>query len=180
MKPLINILILVLLFSCSSKKDKTINKQKIETVNKSSNDSIVQRNDSINTPKTLPIITKYDSQKILDSVSDLEQISQKHKEIPPDGTYIYDIAYAEWQGKSMGEKVKVVIKGNSIKIISEGNPSMTAKKGEILDEGLLIKHNSTGEWLISNNPSDANLDAYGGCAGAPMIIDFVNKKYWTC
>jgi len=80
----------------------------------------------------------------------------------------------------MNENVLVVIKGNTIKIISEGNPSLTAKKGEVLDEGLLIKHNKTGDWLITNNPSHANLDAYGDCVGIAMVIDFVNKVYKTC
>ncbi len=191
MKPLINILILVLLFSCidkkSKKENKAIDNQSIETIkekNLSNNDSIIaiQGNDSIN---TLAILTKYNPEdhkkEYLDSnIVALIQAPKKHKEIPPDGTYIYDIAYAEWQGRSMGEKVTVVIKGNTIKIISEGNPSMTAKKGEVLDEGVLIKHNVTGDWLITNNPTDANLETYGGCVGAPMVIDFKNKKYWTC
>ena len=168
MKLFTSILLFTLLFSCTEKKHKqeikTIDNQNVETVKK--------------TTSTHTDATSIKETKV--SVKQNSQVKKKHTEIPPDGTYIYDIAYAEWQGKSMGEKVKVVIKGNTIKIISEGNPSMTAKKGEVLDEGTLIKHNKTGEWLISNNPSDANLEAYGGCVGAPMVVDFVNKKYITC
>jgi len=130
------------------------------------------------------IVSSYNpdvEKKAFDSIlNKVKQQIKKHKEIPPDGNYIYDIAYAEWQGQSMGEKVLVIIKGNAIKIISEGNPSMTAKKGDLLDQGVLIKHNVTGDWLISSDPSDANLEAYGDCVGSPMVIDFKAKKYWTC
>ena len=186
MKLLLTIIILTTLLSCSSKKGKIIDKQKTETANRSSKGSV--KNDSVNTPVILPIITKYnpkEREQYLDSIEtdskqNIERAIKKHEGIPSDGTYIYDISYSEWQGRSMGEKVKVIIIGNTIKIISEGNPSMTAKKGEILDEGTLIKHNVTGDWLISSNPSDADLEAYGGCVGAPMVIDFVNKVYITC
>lgn len=100
--------------------------------------------------------------------------------IPPNGTYRYDIAFAEWQGKSMGEKVTVEIKGDSIKIVYEGDGKLvSAKKGTVLDEGLILKHKS-GDWIIGTQKSDKDVDVYGGCSGGPAIIDFKNKKYWMC
>ena len=36
--------------------------------------------------------------------------------ILPDGEYGFDVAFAEWDGKSMGEKVTVVIQGDSVKV----------------------------------------------------------------
>lgn len=102
------------------------------------------------------------------------------KEIPPNGTYRYDIAFAEWQGKSMGEKVTVIIHGDSIKIVYEGDGQLTlTKKGDVIDEGLIIKHKS-GNWIIGTQKSDKDVDIYGGCSGGPAIIDFKNKKYWMC
>lgn len=101
-------------------------------------------------------------------------------EIPPDGKYRYDIAFAEWNGKSMGEKVTVVIKGDSVKVIYEGNGQLTlTEPGEIIDEGILRKHKS-GKWIISKSENDTEIDEIGGCTDGPSVIDFKNKKYWMC
>lgn len=101
-------------------------------------------------------------------------------EILANGKYRFDIAFAEWEGKSIGEKVTVVINGKSIKVIYEGDGQLTlAKKGEIIDEGEIMKH-KTGVWIIGKHTSDKQLDEIGGCSDGPAIIDFKNKKYWMC
>lgn len=101
-------------------------------------------------------------------------------EIPSSGKYLYDIAFAEWQGKSMGEKASVIIDGNSIKVIYEGEGKQVAfKKGQVIDEGIILKHKS-GVWIIGKKESDKELDEIGGCSGGPAIIDFKNKKYKMC
>ncbi|MBN2729608.1 MAG: hypothetical protein JXR53_10325 [Bacteroidales bacterium] len=101
-------------------------------------------------------------------------------EIPADGQYRFDIAFAEWRGESMGEKVTIVIKGDSIKVVYEGDGQICEKgKREILDEGVIMKHKS-GDWIIGKDPSDVNLDEVGGCTDGPAVIDFKNKKFWMC
>ena len=40
-------------------------------------------------------------------------------QIPKSGTYTYDIAFAEWDGKSNGATCTVIIKGDSIKVHSQ-------------------------------------------------------------
>ena len=100
--------------------------------------------------------------------------------IPPDGTYRFDIAFAEWEGKSMGEKVTVVINSDSIRIIYEGDGNLTnAKKGDVFDQGKIMKH-KTGVWVIGKSKSDAQADEIGGCSGGPAVIDFKGRKYWMC
>ena len=100
--------------------------------------------------------------------------------IPPDGTYRFDVAFAEWEGKSMGQKVTVVINGDSIRIIYEGDGSLTnAKKGDVFDQGKIMKH-KTGVWIIGKSKSDAEADEIGGCSGGPTLIDFKGRKYWMC
>ncbi|MES2617294.1 MAG: hypothetical protein V4613_05415 [Bacteroidota bacterium] len=101
-------------------------------------------------------------------------------EILPDGQYHFDIAYAEWEGRSMGDKVIVVIKGESIKVIYESGGRLgLAKKGDILDQGTIMKHRS-GVWIIGHKNTDMQLDEIGGCTGGPAIIDFIKRKYWMC
>jgi hypothetical protein len=104
----------------------------------------------------------------------------KDPEIPADGKYQYAIAFAEWEGKSMGEEVLIEIAGDSIRVIyaGKGKLSLTVP-GETLEEGLLRKHKS-GVWIIAHAESDVEIDEIGGCTGGPTIIDFKNKKYWLC
>ncbi|MEL6561572.1 MAG: hypothetical protein AAFQ94_25510 [Bacteroidota bacterium] len=91
-------------------------------------------------------------------------------EIPASGEYVYDVAFAEYQGASMGKTVKVIIDGHKVQVIFDGNE---------VDNGQLMKH-KTGVWIIAINESDKELDEVGGCTDGPSIIDFANKKYWMC
>lgn len=100
--------------------------------------------------------------------------------IPPDGQYRYDIAFAEWGGKSMGEKVTVIIKKGIVKIIYEGDGQLTlTKKSEIIDEGMILKHKS-GVWIIGTDEKDMNIEEVGGCTDGPRVIDFEKMKFWMC
>ncbi len=106
--------------------------------------------------------------------------NSKSDNIPTDGKYRYDVAFAEWGGKSMGEKVTVIIKEGTIKIIYEGDGQMILKaKGEIIDEGKILKHKS-GVWIIGTDGKDVNTEEVGGCSDGPRIIDFEKMKFWMC
>ncbi|WP_103071624.1 hypothetical protein [Aquimarina sediminis] len=104
----------------------------------------------------------------------------KSDTIPPDGKYTYDIAFAEWGGKSMDEKVIVIIKDGVIKVIYDGGGEMiSVKKGSVLDEGKILKHKS-GAWIISTKENDIDAEEVGGCSDGPNVIDFDKKKFWMC
>ena len=92
----------------------------------------------------------------------------------------FDIAFAEWQGKSMGEKVLIRLNGSDIQIIYVGEGKhFNVKKGSILEEGILMKHES-GVWIIGKQEADKYAKEIGGCSGGPSIIDFKHKKFWMC
>lgn len=95
-----------------------------------------------------------------------------------DGTYTFDIAFTEWDGKSLGSTCSIIIKGDSITIINDG--SLSGKKGEIIDKGVLRKHQATGKWIITHSKEDINAKEIGGCSGGPLEIDLINKKLWLC
>jgi hypothetical protein len=124
-------------------------------------------------------------EKIIGDITEkhINEVREESDEILPNGTYRFDVAFAEWGGKSMGEKVTVVINGNSIQIFYEGDGAITGftkgEKGQLWEEGIIMKHKS-GVWIIGQKPSDTQLDEVGGCTGGPAIIDFKNKKYWIC
>jgi hypothetical protein len=109
----------------------------------------------------------------------VERVTKDLNRTPSDGEYLFDAAFAEWQGKSMGVKVTVTIKGDSIKVVYAGGGNLTAKIGEVLDEGVIMKH-KTGVWIIGSRQGNKVLDEVGGCTGGPSVIDFENKKYWMC
>ena len=99
---------------------------------------------------------------------------------PKDGIYTYKIAFEEWGGKSLGATCTVQIAGDSIKIIHNGKGNLTGRKGDILDQGIIMKHQKTGKWIIGHNPKDKNADVIGGCSDGPSVIDFKRKKFWSC
>lgn len=111
--------------------------------------------------------------------SKFSHINSDKNEIPPNGTYQFDVAFAEWQGKSMGVKLTIIINGDSAKVVYEGHGALTAELGEVIDEGIIMKHKS-GQWIIGTDPKDKELEEVGGCTGRPAIIDFKEEKYWMC
>lgn len=106
-------------------------------------------------------------------------LNQIENNIPPDGSYVYDVAFAEWDGISMGNKVSVTIIKDSIYVVYNGIGNLEIKTGEVIDSGIIIKHHS-GQWIIANKPDDRNLKEIGGCSGGPSIVDFKTRKYWMC
>ena len=103
-------------------------------------------------------------------------------EILPNGTYRFEIAFAEWDGKTMGDEVIVILNDAHITLkISENSNSlwMGAKPGDVIEEGTLRKHQS-GQWIISNDEKDIYLEEIGGCTGGPTIIHFENQTIEMC
>ena len=103
-----------------------------------------------------------------------------HGQIPKNGTYEYKIAFAESPNmRNNKADCKVIINGNKIKVIYIGNNLSGTKKGDIIDEGLILKHKS-GKWIIGRKEADKELDEIGGCTDGPREIDFENKTFWMC
>ena len=98
---------------------------------------------------------------------------------PKDGKYTYAIAFAEWGGNLNRASCTVIIKGDSIKIIHNGTGNLTGEKGEIIDQGLIMKHKS-GKWIIAHNIKDKDAMEIGGCSEGPAEIDFKHRIFWLC
>jgi len=103
-------------------------------------------------------------------------------EVPENGTYIYEVAFAEWGGKTMGDEIIVVLKDGHITLkVSEKSNSLWigALPGDVIEEGTVRKHQS-GQWIISHDEKDVYLDEIGGCTGGPTIISFENQSIELC
>ena len=110
----------------------------------------------------------------------LSAVTALEAQKPKNGTYTYTVAFAEWQGQSLGTTCTVIIDGNRIKVLSDGSGKLGGKKGVVLEEGLIMRHEKTGKWIIGHSAKDAKAKLIGGCTGGPSVIDFKNKKYRTC
>jgi hypothetical protein len=99
---------------------------------------------------------------------------------PRSGTYTYKIAWAEWGGKTLGATCTVIIQGDSIKVINNGRANITGNKGDILDEGIIMKHKKTGKWIIGKDEKDKEAKVIGGCSEGPSEIDFKKQIFWSC
>jgi hypothetical protein len=106
-------------------------------------------------------------------------VNNTYAQQPKNGTYTYQVAFSEWQGKSLGATVLVKIKGDSIYVIHNGG-NLSGKKGEVIDCGIIMKHRRTGKWIIGHNPGDKDAQEVGGCSEGPSVVDFNHKKFWLC
>jgi len=102
------------------------------------------------------------------------------KQIPlKDGEYTFEHKYAEaeqHQIKSITLIVKIV--GKHIMVINNDHDDVFPMG--VLEEGTLMWHSESSQWIIGQNPSDANAPEVGGCSGGPTVIDLEKRIYWTC
>ncbi|UAY50938.1 calycin-like domain-containing protein [Ferruginibacter albus] len=97
-----------------------------------------------------------------------------------DGTYTFSIRDFEYENAPIVAKCKVVIKGDSIKVIYTDSTLTLIKYGDVFDEGILIKHRKTKQWIIAHSMKDMNAKEVGACSGGPMVIDLKKKEIWYC
>ena len=106
--------------------------------------------------------------------------SNKKPSIPlNDGEYSFEHKYAEAeQSKIKSINVIVKLKGNHITVINRDRYDVFSKG--VLEDGELIWHPKSRQWIIGHTPSDRELDDVGGCTDGPTVIDLINRIYWTC
>ena len=96
-----------------------------------------------------------------------------------DGEYIFEHKYAEAeQHKIKSINLIVTIKGNHI-VVTNKNRFNVFPEG-VIEEGALMRHSKSGQWIISTSPSDKDADEVGGCTGGPTEVDLAKRIYWTC
>lgn len=100
-------------------------------------------------------------------------------EIPPSGTYTYDIAFAEWNGHTLDYKALVYIQGDSVEVyLLHGKLTGVPPRGGLA--GGRLRKRRSGVWIISSDPADVNAEEVGGCTDGPPVIDLKKKVFWMC
>jgi hypothetical protein len=94
------------------------------------------------------------------------------------GDYRFQWKDAEFPSGS-GFPVKVTISGWHIVVANE-HPHREVPIGS-LEEGTLLWHSPSTQWIISNDADDAKAESVGGCGDSdPFVVDFKARVIWTC
>jgi hypothetical protein len=95
------------------------------------------------------------------------------------GQYLFQLKDAEFP-TFPSVSVRVTISGRHIKVISADSLSTIHPKGTVVDEGTLMWHAASRQWIIGEAESDKTREDVGGCSAGPAVVDLVKKIYWTC
>jgi hypothetical protein len=95
------------------------------------------------------------------------------------GQYHFQLKDAEFP-TFPGVSVSVTISGRHIKVTSADSSSTLHPKGTVVDEGTLMWHAASRQWIIGQEESDKTREDVGGCSAGPAAVDLVKKIYWTC
>tara|TARA_R110000751_G_scaffold307242_1_gene427843 strand:+ start:57 stop:854 length:798 start_codon:yes stop_codon:yes gene_type:complete len=120
---------------------------------------------------------KNDKTNSIVNTSQTENLSDLQLESIPQGKSTYGLYFAEFDGRMENLPVDIIINGN--KIIVYNNKKNPLTGGEIIIEGILLKHKS-GKWIIGETETDRNVEEIGGCSGGPTPIDFETKIIEWC
>ena len=75
-------------------------------------------------------------------------------------------------------RLKVQVEGAHVVFVNpEASDPFTAG---VIDEGTLMWHAASEQWIVGREPADRSLPDAGGCSGGPEVIDLRNRVYWTC
>jgi hypothetical protein len=50
----------------------------------------------------------------------------------------------------------------------------------VIDQGTLMWHAASQQWIIGTSDDDRTAEHVGGCSDGPSVIDLVKREYWTC
>lgn len=97
-----------------------------------------------------------------------------------DGTYFFTIKDLEYHGMVVG-KCKAIVKGDSIRLVFLSGNLTLIKPGDVYEEGLLMKHKKTKQWIIARSKEDVNAPEVGPCSeNGPRTIDFKRRVIEQC
>lgn len=94
----------------------------------------------------------------------------------PQGTFIYELYFAEFNGRMANSKCKVIIDENKITVEQTENTNLTG--GKEIFKGMILRHKS-GKWILADDENDVDADEIGGCTDIP-IIEFDKKLIEWC
>ena len=97
----------------------------------------------------------------------------------PSGDYVFAHEFAEAeQSKIPSIKLDVQIRGRHI--VLTNNDKTDVFPAGVIEEGTLMWHAGSRQWIIGTKPTDLDAPEVGGCSDGPQVLDLERKIYWTC
>jgi hypothetical protein len=93
------------------------------------------------------------------------------------GVYRFQQRFAE-QPSMQGMDLKATIDGHRIELVNDGAAGIFPRG--LIEQGLLLWHARSQQWIIVSDPADAVAGGVGGCTDGPAVVDLVARIYWTC
>ncbi|HEY0682600.1 MAG TPA: hypothetical protein VGD45_09725 [Steroidobacter sp.] len=93
------------------------------------------------------------------------------------GDYPFVHKYAEHPDMPSIE-LTAQIRGHHIRLINYSQSAVFPIG--VIDEGDLLWHASSEQWIIGETAADASASEVGGCSDGPTVVDLERRIYWTC
>ena len=95
----------------------------------------------------------------------------------PSGDYAFMYRFEEHPGIPSIE-LSAQIRGRHIVLINNNRTDVFPKG--VIEEGTLMWHAGSGQWIIVTDPDDADALNVGACSDGPSVVDLQRRIYWTC
>jgi len=97
----------------------------------------------------------------------------------PSGDYVFVHKFAEAEQSNIPSiKLDVQIRGRHI--VLTNNDKTDVFPAGVVEQGTLMWHAASGQWIIGTKPTDVDAAEVGGCSAGPAVVDLERRIYWTC
>jgi hypothetical protein len=110
--------------------------------------------------------------------SGVQEDPQQRRPPIASGDYKFAVKDAEFDGRMPSGEVTVKIRRRHIEVFSSHRASVFPDG--LVEEGELLWHARSGQWIIGSSAADAAALDVGGCGGGPTVIDLQKGIYWMC
>jgi hypothetical protein len=94
------------------------------------------------------------------------------------GKYELGLRFAEHPTIISTTRFVATIDGYHITVKNEG--STDVYPAGLIEEGTLMWHASSQQWIIGQTDADHHASDIGGCSSGPPVVDLVKLEYWDC
>ena len=95
------------------------------------------------------------------------------------GDCVFEHRFAEAEHSNIPSiKLNVQIRGRQITLTNSDKTDVFP--AGVIEEGTLMWHATSGQWIIGTAPGDVDAPEAGGCSDGPAVVDLERKIYWTC
>jgi hypothetical protein len=76
--------------------------------------------------------------------------------------------------------IQLTVQINGRRIVLTNNDRTDVFPAGLIEEGTLMWHASSAQWIIGSSAADADASEVGGCSDGPSVVDLQRRIYWTC